>query len=104
MTAQDAQVARLRVQNNGAEPLELVLEYHGSDHWLRPGETFVVWTVGSSEGDPWPGTKLGNEPFQVDNLPGSVTVHFNGVHGYVTDVAGNEIACRHGRPVESERV
>jgi len=44
----------------------LVLECYGSDHWLLPGETFVVWTVGSFEGGPWPGTTHGNEPFQAD--------------------------------------
>ncbi|MGC4981598.1 hypothetical protein ACLQ18_13295 [Streptomyces sp. DT193] len=98
MAAQDGPVARLRVENNGDELLELILECYGSDHWLRPGETFVVWTVGSSEGDPWPGTTHGNEPFEVNYRPGSVTVHFNGRHGYVTDVAGNEIDCGHRRP------
>ncbi|MFJ7269542.1 hypothetical protein ACIQV3_23340 [Streptomyces sp. NPDC099050] len=100
MAAQDVPVARLRVGNNGPELLELVLECYGSDHWLRPGETFVVWTVGSPEGEPWPGTTHGNEAFQVDYRPGSVTVHFNGVHGYVTDVAGNEIDCGHRRPAD----
>jgi hypothetical protein len=65
VAAQDAPVASLRIENNSDEPLDLVLECYGSDHWLLPGETFVVWTVGSLEGGPWPGTTHGNEPFQA---------------------------------------
>ncbi|MGA5132960.1 hypothetical protein QZH56_33065 [Streptomyces olivoreticuli] len=99
MSVNDAPVARLRVHNRGEELLELVLEPYGSDHWLVPGETFVVWTVGSSDGDRlWSGTTRGNEPFEVDYRPGSVTVHFNGIHGYVSDAEGNEIDCGHRRP------
>ncbi|MFE2534723.1 hypothetical protein [Streptomyces sp. NPDC059371] len=98
MAVDEAPVARLRVRNNGEDLLELVLEPYGSDHWLVPGETFVVWTFGSEEGDPWSGTTHGNEPFQVDYRPGSVTVHFNGSHGYVADVIGTEIECGHRRP------
>ncbi len=98
MAVDEAPVARLRVQNNGEELLELILEPYGRDHWLLPVETFVVWTFGSLDGVPWSGTTYGNEPFEVDYRPGSVTVHFNGSHGYVADVYGTEIECGHRRP------
>ncbi|UNO43194.1 hypothetical protein [Streptomyces sp. MST-110588] len=79
--------------------MELFLEPYGSDHWLVPGETFVVWTVGSVGGDgPWSGTTRGNEPFEADYRPGSATVHANGVHSHVTDEDGNEIDRGHRRP------
>ena len=38
-------VARMRVVNRGATMLELILEPYASDHWLRPGETFVRSTA-----------------------------------------------------------
>ncbi|MFD7569967.1 hypothetical protein ACFV6U_05455 [Streptomyces sp. NPDC059810] len=104
MAVEEAPVARLRVHNSGEEQLELVLEPYGSDHWLAPGETFVVWTFGSADGRPWSGTTYGNEPFEVDHRPGSVTVHFNGHHGYVSDVEGNEIDCGHRRPADGASV
>ncbi|GAA5206228.1 hypothetical protein GCM10023323_16760 [Streptomyces thinghirensis] len=102
MAVDEAPVARLRVQNNGEDLLELILEPYGSDHWLVPGETFVVWTFGSPDGDPWSGTTHGNEPFQVDYRCGSVTVHSNGSHCYVADVEGTEIECGHRRPITDE--
>ncbi|KQV12039.1 MULTISPECIES: hypothetical protein [unclassified Kitasatospora] len=98
MAVDEAPVARLRVHNDGEELLELVLEPYGSDHWLAPGETFVVWTFGSASDRPWSGTNCGNEPFEVDYRPSSVTVHANGSRGYVTDVGGHEIDCGHRRP------
>ncbi|MEV6669509.1 hypothetical protein [Streptomyces sp. NPDC051162] len=98
MAVEGMPVARLRVHNKGEELLELFLEPYGSDHWLSPGETFVVWTFGSADGPPWSGTTHGNEPFEVEYRPGSVTVHFMGHHGYVADVDGNEIECGHQRP------
>ncbi|MFI9242857.1 hypothetical protein ACIGXF_09710 [Streptomyces sp. NPDC053086] len=95
-------MGRLRVSNEGEDLLELTLEPYGSDHWLLPGETFIVWTVGSpGEEHLWSGTALGHEPFEVDHRPGSVTVHINSSIGYVTDVHGNEIDCGHRRPTGS---
>ena len=89
--ADGGQAARLRVTNRGTAPLELILEPYGSDHWLRPGETFVVVTYGFGDGD----------PFEVEHEPATVTVQLDG-HGYVTDLNGNEIECAHGRPATGE--
>ncbi|MCI3269756.1 hypothetical protein [Streptomyces cylindrosporus] len=85
-------VARMRVSNRGTDMLELILEPYGSDHWLRPGETFVVVTYGFGEDD---------EPFEVEHEPAVVTVHVGG-HGYVTDLLGDEVDCAHGRPETGE--
>jgi hypothetical protein len=84
-------VARMRVTNQGPGMLELILEPYGSDHWLRPGETFVVVTYGFGDGN----------PFEVEHEPAVVTVQLNG-HGYVTDLLGDEIDCAHGRPGTGE--
>jgi hypothetical protein len=78
MAVDEAPIARLRVRNAGEELLELTLEPCGSDHWLVPGETFVVWTFGSASGNAWSGTTRGNEPFEVEYGPRSITVHANG--------------------------
>ncbi|MGY6018432.1 hypothetical protein [Streptomyces spinosirectus] len=92
MTEADGEpAARLRVTNRGTDMLELILEPYGSDHWLRPGETFVVLTYGFGEGD----------PFEVEHEPATVTVQLDG-HGYVSDLHGNEIECGHGRPEAAE--
>ncbi|MFD4672132.1 hypothetical protein ACFWNN_20535 [Lentzea sp. NPDC058450] len=100
MPADEEPVARLRVCNEGEELLELTLEPYGSDHWLLPGETFVVWTFGFTSGRMWSGTTRGNEPFEVDYGSGAITVHANGSVSYVTDVDGNEIECGHRRPAD----
>jgi hypothetical protein len=84
-------VARMRVTNRGTAMLELILEPYGSDHWLRPGETFVVEAYGFGDGD----------PFEVEHEPATVTVHLDG-HGDVTDLHGVEIKCGHGRPETGE--
>lgn len=98
MSDQDGPVGRLRISNDSDGLLELVVEPYGRDHWLNPGETFVVWTVGAAEGEPWPGYPGGTDPFEVDYRVGSVTVHVNGRYGYVEDADGREIACGHQRP------
>ncbi|XUL88042.1 hypothetical protein ACQ86D_16315 [Streptomyces galilaeus] len=84
-------VARMRVVNSGTAMLELLLEPYGSDHWLRPGETFVVVTYGFGD----------SEPFEVEHAPATVTVNLGG-HGHVTDLHGDEIDCAHGRPATGE--
>ncbi|MCX4764947.1 hypothetical protein OG562_29045 [Streptomyces sp. NBC_01275] len=86
--------AVLRVRNTGAELLELTLEPYGSDHWMRPGETFVIWTLG----DP------GGEVCEVEHEPGRVTVHAEHLPAYVGDADGDEIECGHNRPAPSPSV
>ncbi|USQ83459.1 hypothetical protein NFX46_06435 [Streptomyces phaeoluteigriseus] len=58
--------------------LDLTLEPYGSDHWLRPGGTFVIRTLGR------PG-----EPFRVDYGPGAITVQAAGLPASVGDAEGN---------------
>ncbi|MEU4421800.1 hypothetical protein AB0F81_14335 [Actinoplanes sp. NPDC024001] len=58
-----APAQRLPVGNFGSGPLCLFLEPLGSDYWLRPGETFIVVGTG------------GEGQFQVDSVPGEVSVH-----------------------------
>ncbi|MFJ4786240.1 hypothetical protein [Streptomyces sp. NPDC088794] len=89
--ADDGPVARMRVTNSGTAMLELILEPYGSDHWLRPEETFVVETYGFGDGD----------PFEVVHEPARVTVYLDG-HGDVVDVHGGVIDCGHGRPATGE--
>lgn len=91
MTADQPPTAALRVCNSGAELLELVLEPYGSDHWLLPGETFVVWTL----------EPAGDEILEIEHAPGTVTVHSE-VSAYVGDTDGNEIECGHNRPRPAE--
>ncbi|MFI1353017.1 hypothetical protein ACH4TV_05455 [Streptomyces sp. NPDC020898] len=81
----------MRVHNDSGRRLELILEPYGSDHWLMPGETFVVVTDGSPA-----------EPFQVDCAAGSMTVHVHGGMGWVEDTDGNEVECAHQRPPAAE--
>ncbi|CAM5680238.1 hypothetical protein [Streptomyces aurantiogriseus] len=88
MTADETPVPVLRVRNSGEELLELILEPYGSDHWMRPGETFVIWTLGHP----------GDEVFEVEHEPGTVTVHAESLPAYVGDADGNEIECGHNRP------
>ncbi|MFJ6981832.1 MULTISPECIES: hypothetical protein [unclassified Streptomyces] len=79
----------LRVHNRGPHLLELLLEPYGSDHWLRPGVTFVVYTLGPPSG----------VPFEVDHEPGRITVYAESLPAYVGDEAGEEIDCGHDRPL-----
>ncbi|MDQ0583460.1 hypothetical protein [Streptomyces rishiriensis] len=97
MTAGVRPVAALRVHNSGRELLELVLEPYGSDHWMRPGETFVIWTLGRP-GDGVSEAAGTSEAFDVDHGPGTVTVHAEALPAYVGDEDGNEIECGHRRP------
>ncbi len=78
MVDHDGPVARLRVENSSDQLLELVVEPEGNDHWLLPGETFVVTTVGSRDADPWAGNTIDHEPFEVQYYSRSVTVHADG--------------------------
>lgn len=102
MAVHGVSIARLRVHNSGEELLELVLEPHGSDHWLEPGETVMVWTFVPG-GDPsrcgtrWPAPACGVKPFEVDRDAGRVTVYANGDGSYVADLNGNELETGHRR-------
>ncbi|KQX71462.1 hypothetical protein [Streptomyces sp. Root1310] len=97
MTAEVRPGAALRVRNSGSELLELILEPYGSDHWMRPGETFVIWTLGRP-GDGESGAAGTSEAFEVEHTPGTVTVYAEVLPAYVGDVDGNEIDCGHNRP------
>ncbi|MET9131593.1 hypothetical protein [Streptomyces antibioticus] len=87
MTGGAGPVAALRVTNRGQELLELILEPYGSDHRLRPGETFVIWALTAED--------VGL--FEVDHEPGTVTV-WAPSHAFVGDEDGEEIDCGHRRP------
>ncbi|MEU9666996.1 hypothetical protein AB0E25_15645 [Streptomyces bobili] len=88
MTAEGKPVPVLRVHNTGTELQELALEPYGSDHWLRPGETFVIWALGRA-----------GEPFQVDHGPGTVTVHAESFPAHVgTPGATRSSAATDARP------
>ena len=90
MTPADGPVPGLRVTNSGEELLELTLEPYGSDHWMRPGETFVVWALTAED--------VGL--FEVAHEPGAITV-WAPSHAFVGDEDGNEIDCGHHRPPPS---
>ncbi|GAA1027564.1 hypothetical protein GCM10009557_09410 [Virgisporangium ochraceum] len=85
--------ANLRIHNQGAEVVEVVLEPWARSYWLQPSEAFVVTTIGREPGS-WPGTTYPDEPFEVIHGPASIIVHCNGIDAYVTDGTGTEIeAC-----------
>ncbi|MFD9319054.1 hypothetical protein ACFWDQ_15390 [Streptomyces sp. NPDC060053] len=97
MTADERPVVGMRVRNSGAELLELVLEPYDSDHWMRPGETFVIWTLGNPDGEAGEAAEtLG--AFEVEHEPGRVTVYAERLPAYVGDADGDEIECGHNRP------
>ncbi|WP_327735235.1 hypothetical protein OG749_16705 [Streptomyces nojiriensis] len=83
--------ARLAVGNDGGEPLDLALEPWGDVHRILPDESCVVVTHSAAADGPWPGAGLGDEPFQVDHRPDSVTVWANGHCFHLSDRQGNEI-------------
>ncbi|WP_327381289.1 hypothetical protein [Streptomyces sp. NBC_01207] len=79
------------VSNDGEEALDLMLEPWGDVHGILPNETCVVVTHSLAGDGSWPGTQLGDEPFQVDHRPGSVTVWANGHCFHLSDRTGKEI-------------
>ncbi|MFJ7087616.1 hypothetical protein ACIQU8_30815 [Streptomyces griseus] len=83
--------ARLVVGNDGEVPLELMVEPWGDVHLILPKEKCVVVTHSSSEDGSWPGTRLGDEPFEVDHRSDSVTVWANGHCFHLSDRRGKEI-------------
>lgn len=83
--------ARLVVSNDGEDPLDLMLEPWGDVHRILPKEACVVVTHSSTGDGSWPGTQLGDEPFQVGHGPDWVTVWANGHCFHLSDRNGNEI-------------
>ncbi|MEV6756540.1 hypothetical protein [Streptomyces sp. NPDC051214] len=83
--------ARLVVGNDGEVPLDLVLEPWGDVHRILPEDRCVVVTHSSSGDDSWPGTRLGDEPFEVEHRSDSVTVWANGHCFHLSDRKGNDI-------------
>ncbi len=87
----EGKAARLLVRNDGEEPLELTVEPWAEVHRILPGQTCVVVTHSSAGDDSWGGTLRGDEPFQVDHRPGSVTVWANGDCFHISDREGNAV-------------
>jgi hypothetical protein len=88
MTATDGTPVPVpRVRNTGEELLEFALEPYGSDHGMRPGETFVIRALGP----------LDDGLFEVEHEPGRVTVNA-AASACVGDADGYEIECGHHRP------
>jgi hypothetical protein len=85
--------ASLRIHNQGAELVEVVVEPWARSYWLQPREAYVVTTIGSELGS-WPGTTHPDEPFEVNYGLEAIVVYCNGIDAYVTDSTGIEIeAC-----------
>ncbi|MFB7407333.1 hypothetical protein ACFCZ2_09170 [Streptomyces sp. NPDC056202] len=83
--------ARLVVSNEGEMPLDLMVEPWGDVHRILSKETCVVVTHSFAADGSWPGTPLGDEPFQIDHRRDSVTVWANGHCFHLSDREGNEI-------------
>ncbi|MFD4143093.1 hypothetical protein [Streptomyces sp. NPDC058572] len=83
--------ARLLVGNDGEEPLELTVEPWADIHRIPPKQTCVVVTHSPTGDGSWSGTLRGDEPFQVDHRPDSVTVWANGECFHLSDREGNAI-------------
>ncbi|MFD3939387.1 hypothetical protein ACFWSF_29770 [Streptomyces sp. NPDC058611] len=66
------------VGNEGEELLELTVEPWADIHWILPEGTCVVVTHSPAEAGTWGGTTYGDEPFEVEHRPDSVTVWANG--------------------------
>ncbi|MFK0200522.1 hypothetical protein [Streptomyces lavendulae] len=83
--------ARLVVGNDGEEPLELAVEPWADTHWIPPKGTCIVVTHSSAGDGTWRGTSYGDEPFEVEHRPDSVTVWANGDCFHLSDRKGNPI-------------
>ncbi|MFE5808690.1 hypothetical protein [Streptomyces sp. NPDC056491] len=83
--------ARLMVRNDGEEPLDLAVEPWGDVHRIMPAELCAVVTHSLAGYGTWPGTTLGDEPFEVQHRPDSLTVWANGSCFHLYDREGNEI-------------
>ncbi|MFF2195108.1 hypothetical protein [Streptomyces sp. NPDC058157] len=83
--------ARLVVRNDGGEPLELTVEPWADIHRIPPKETCVVVTHSPAGDAPWSGTSYGDEPFEVEHRPDSLTVWAYGHCFHLGDRQGNPI-------------
>ncbi|MEV6395868.1 hypothetical protein AB0M39_13980 [Streptomyces sp. NPDC051907] len=94
--------ARLAVSNDGEEPLELTVEPWADIHQILPKETCVVATHSPAGDGTGPGTSYGDEPFEVQHRPDSVTVWAYGHCFHLSDREGNAIyAYDYGCPAQN---
>ncbi|GIH29287.1 hypothetical protein Aph01nite_75970 [Acrocarpospora phusangensis] len=92
-------MAKIRLNNDTGAMLGIWIEPWGTDHWMKPGQTFTV--VAGHSGPP----PSGEVP--VDDVPFDVVVHDQGVSIYVNvvheasvyDESGTEAHCGHQRPL-----
>lgn len=82
-------MARLLLGNGGEAALELTVEPWAETRQIPPKQTWVVVTHSPSADGSWSGTLRGDEPFQVDHRPESVTVWVNGHCFRLCDRDGN---------------
>ncbi|MFI5980123.1 hypothetical protein ACIBEA_04500 [Streptomyces sp. NPDC051555] len=80
--------ARLVVSNEGEAPLSLSVEPWGDIYRILPNETWTVVTRASAADGSWPGTRLGDEPFEVVHRPDSITVWANSHCFHLSDRQG----------------
>lgn len=83
--------ARLVVRSDDEVPLDLMVEPWGEVHRILPKDTCVLVTHSSAEDGSWPGTQLGDEPFQVDYRRDSISVWVHGHCFHLCDGRGKEI-------------
>ncbi|GHB17648.1 hypothetical protein GCM10010392_52620 [Streptomyces clavifer] len=86
-----AGTARLLLGNGGEAALELTVEPWAETHHIPPKHTWVVVTHSPAADGSWSGTLRGDEPFQVDHRPESVTVWVNGDCFHLSDTVGNPV-------------
>ncbi len=82
-------IARLLLSNDGEAALELTVEPWAETQQIPPNQTWVVVTHSPTADGSWSGTLRGDEPFQVDHRPESVTVWVNGDCFHLSDMDGN---------------
>ncbi|WP_329238147.1 hypothetical protein OHB07_37955 [Streptomyces sp. NBC_00111] len=81
--------ARLLLRNGGEAALELTVEPWAQTQRIPPKQTWAVVTHLPAADGSWSGTLRGDEPFQVDHRPASVTVWVNGDCFHLSDRDGN---------------
>ncbi|MFI7235153.1 hypothetical protein [Streptomyces cyaneofuscatus] len=82
---------RLLVSNGGEVALELTVEPWAETHQMLPKQTWAIVTHSPAADGSWSGTLRGDEPFQVDHRPESVTVWVNGKCFHLSDTEENAI-------------
>ncbi|WP_432084157.1 hypothetical protein [Streptomyces sp. WAC 04229] len=83
--------ARLLLSNGGEAALEMTVEPWAETHQIPPKRTWVVVTHSSAADGSWAGVLHGDEPFQVDHRPESLTVWVNGNCFHLGDADGTAI-------------